>query len=72
MAKIKEKILQQLLMRSDPFNIKDDLQSKKDQGYIKCSYKNCDSCNNFADETTYTECNTAEETLHITRKTLFM
>ena len=44
--------LQQLLMRSDPYNIKDDQQSKEDCDYPKFSYMNCDSCKNFVDETT--------------------
>ena len=36
--------------------MKDIQQLKEDQGYTKCSY-NCDSCKNFADETTYIVCN---------------
>ena len=44
-------------MRSDPYNVKDEQQFKEDRGYTKCSYKNCDSCNNFIDETTYIEYN---------------
>ena len=46
-------------MRSDPYNIKDDQHLKEDRGYSKCSCKNCDSCNNFVDETIYIECNAA-------------
>ena len=44
-------------MKSDPYNIKDDQQLNEDSGYAKCSYKNCESCNNFVDETIYIECN---------------
>ena len=44
-------------MRSDSDSIKDDQQLREDSGYTKCSDKNCDSCNNFVDETTYIECN---------------
>ena len=43
-------------MRSDPNNIKADKQLKEDRDYTTCSYKNCDSCNNFFDDTTYNEC----------------
>ena len=56
-ANKREKNLQQLLMRSDSDSIKDDQQLREDSGYTKCSDKNCDSCNNFVDETTYIECN---------------
>ena len=55
-ANKREKNLQQLLMRSDPCNIKDDHQLKEDRLYTKYSYKDCDSCNNFV-ETTYIQCN---------------
>ena len=44
-------------MTSDPYNIKDAQQLKEDRAYTKCSYKNCDSCNNFVNETTCIECN---------------
>ena len=36
-AKKREKNLQQLLMRSDPYNVKDEQQFKEDRGYTKCS-----------------------------------
>ena len=49
-ANKRKKNLPQLLMRNDPCNIKDNQQLKEDCGYTKCSYKNCDSCNNFVDE----------------------
>ena len=68
-ANKREKNLQQLLMRSDPYNIKDDQQLKEDRGYSKCSYKNCDSCNNFVDETTYIECNATGRKYKIRRDT---
>ena len=68
-ANKREKNLQQLLMRSDPYNIKDDQQLKEDRGYTKCSYKNCDSCNNFVDETTYIECNATGRKYKIRRDT---
>ena len=38
-------------MRNDPCNVKDDQQLREDCG--NSSYKNFDSCKNFADETTY-------------------
>ena len=60
-ANKREKNLQQLLMRSDSYNIKDDQQLKEDRGYTKCSYKNCDSYNNFVDGTTYIECDATGE-----------
>ena len=49
----REKNLQQLLKRSDPYNMKDDKKLKEDLGYTTCSHKNYDSCKNFVDETTY-------------------
>ena len=36
-AKKREKNLQQLIMKTEQFNIKDDQQLKKDRGYTKCS-----------------------------------
>ena len=56
-ANKKETNLQQLLIRSDPYNKKADQQLKEDRSYTKRSYKNYDSCNNFVDETTFIECN---------------
>ena len=56
-ANKRETNIQQLLMRSDPYNIKDGQQLKEDRGYTNCCHKNCDFCNNFVDETTYIECN---------------
>ena len=44
-------------MRKDLRNFKDEEQLKEDRGYTKCSYKNCDSCINFVDETNYIVCN---------------
>ena len=44
-------------MISEPYNIKDGQQLKEDPCFTKCSYKNCDSCNNFVDKTTYIEYN---------------
>ena len=51
MVNKRENNLQQLLMRNDPCNVKDDQQLREDCG--NSSYKNFDSCKNFADETTY-------------------
>ena len=55
-------------MRSDPYNIKDD-QQLEDRAYTKCLYKNCDSCNNFVDETIYIECNATGRKYKIGRDT---
>ena len=69
-ASKEEKNFQQLLMRSHSYNIKDDQQSKEDcGGYTKCSYKYCDSCNNFVAETTYTGFNTTDRKYKIRRDT---
>ena len=68
-ANKREKNLQQLLMRSDPYNIKDEQQLEKDLGYTKCSYKNCVSCNNFDDKRTYLECNATGRKYKIRRDT---
>ena len=56
-------------MRSDPYNVKNDQQLKEDCGYTKCSYKNCDFCNNFVDELTYIECNATGRKCKIRRVT---
>ena len=56
-------------MRSDPYNINGDQRFKKDRGYTKCSYKNCDSCNNFVDETTYIERNATDRKYKIRKNT---
>ena len=56
-------------MRCDPYNIKDGHKVKEDRGYTKCSYKNCDSCNNFVDEATYIECNASGRKYKIKRDT---
>ena len=50
-ANKKENNLKDLLLRSDPYNIKEDLTSHQELGYIKFK-KNCDSCNNYVLETT--------------------
>ena len=68
-ANKREKNLQQLLMRSDSDSIKDDQQLREDSGYTKCSDKNCDSCNNFVDETTYIEYNATGRIYKIRRGT---
>ena len=50
-ANKKEPNLGDLLLRSDPNNIKQDLTNSNELGYTKCD-KNCDSCKNYVDETT--------------------
>ena len=47
-------------MISDPYNIRHDQQLKEVCGYTICSYKNCDSCNNFVHKTTHIECNVTD------------
>ena len=56
-------------MRSNQYNIKDDQKLKEDRSYTKCSYKNCDSCINFVDETIYIECNATSKKYKIRRDT---
>ena len=46
----KEQSLSNLLLRSDPYNIKKDLTTNMEFGYRKCK-KGCDSCNNYVIET---------------------
>jgi len=48
-ANKKKNSLKNLLLRSDPYNIKDDLTDKKEHGYLKCG-RRCDSCEHFVDE----------------------
>lgn len=47
----RENNLTNLLLRSDPYNIKSDITNNLDYGYTKCKRKNCDSCKNFVIET---------------------
>ena len=48
----RESNLKDLLLRSDPYNVKSDLVNCQELGYVKCK-KKCDSCNNFVDETSF-------------------
>ena len=52
----KEKNLQDLISRSDPYNIKEDLINKQKFGYQKCTKSSCDSCYNFVDQTSDVVC----------------
>jgi len=51
----REKNLTNLLMRSDPYNLKPDLIDHQERGYKRCDRK-CDSCDNFVDETSFITC----------------
>ena len=51
-ANKRENNLKDLLLRADPYNIKEDLYQNKPMGYSKCDKRNCDSCQNYVDETT--------------------
>ena len=51
----RENNLKDLLLRSDPYNIKRDLLHNTKHGYESCE-KKCDSCNNFVDEATAIKC----------------
>lgn len=51
-ANKKERNLCDLLVRSDPYNIKADITDPRECGYSKCKRRNCDSCNNFVMEAT--------------------
>ena len=42
----REKNLKELLMRGDPYNIKEDHNNHNKHGYKRCD-QNCDSCDNF-------------------------
>ena len=51
-ANKKESSLKDLLLRADPYSVKDDLCDKREHGYVRCN-KGCDSCENFVDETSF-------------------
>ena len=51
-ANKKENNLSNLLLRSDPYQIKPDLLNNQPSGYRKCDRRKCDSCQNFVIETT--------------------
>lgn len=48
----RESSLADLILRSDPYNIKGDITNLDDVGYVKCT-RNCDSCSNFVIETSF-------------------
>ena len=58
--------LKQLLVRGDPYNIKDDLLNKRKHGYKKCG-KKCDSCNNFVDEATFVKSHATSRKFYLNR-----
>lgn len=49
-ANKREKNLADLILRSDPYNIKGDIVDTGEHGYVKCK-RSCDSCSNFVLET---------------------
>jgi len=67
-ANKKENNLTNLLLRSDPYNIKQDIIDNQECGYAKCD-RNCDSCKNFVLETTSVTSNATGRKFHIRRKT---
>ena len=52
-ANKRENNLGDLVLRSDPYNIKSDLTEQRKLGYVKCTRSTCDSCSKFVDETTF-------------------
>ena len=55
-ANKRENNLADLLLRSDPYNIKNDITNQEEHGYLRCS-KKCDSCDNFVIQTSFITCN---------------
>ena len=51
-ANKREDNLKDLILRGDPYNIKEDLTNNREFGYVKCN-KTCDSCLNYVIETAY-------------------
>ena len=51
----RESNLKDLLLRADPYNIKNDLVDHSEKGYVGCGQK-CDSCDNFVDVTPHVKC----------------
>ena len=54
-ANKRENNLADLLLRSDPYNIKNDITNQEEHGYLRCS-KKCDSCDNFVIQTSFITC----------------
>ena len=62
----RENNLKDLLLRSDPYNIKKNLLDNTKHGYKSCK-KKCDSWNNFVDEVTAIKCFATETIFKIRR-----
>ena len=62
----KKNNLKDLLLRSDLYNIKIDLQDNTKHGYASCK-KPCGSCNSFADEISLIRCFATGRTYKIIR-----
>ena len=58
--------MKDLLVRGDPYNMKEDLCGNIKHGYVKCN-KKCDSCDNYVDETSYLTSNATGRRFKISR-----
>ena len=56
--------LKELLLRADPYNVKDNLIVPVGKGYKKCDEK-CNSCDNFVEESTRLKCNATNRIYYI-------
>ena len=65
-ANKRENNLKDLLVRGDPYNIKQDLCGNVESGYVSCN-KKCDSCQNFVDVTTHVTSNATGRRFRIIR-----
>ena len=63
-ANKRENNLADLILRSDPYNIKGDITDQSEHGYVKCA-RNCDSCSNFVLESTFIESNATKRKFSI-------
>ena len=52
-ANKRENNFRDLVLCSDPYNIKSDFTEQSNIGYVKCTRSACDTCSNFEDETTF-------------------
>ena len=67
-ANKRENNLVDLMLRSDPYNIKSDIAGMKEIGYVKCG-RRCDSCENFVIETTNIKSHATGRRFSIRRET---
>ena len=63
----RENNLKDLLVRGDPYAVKNDMIDNLNHGYVKCHQSRCDSCKNYVDETSFIKCHATGRIFKIRR-----